>query len=134
MRKTIFILVLLLVIFLTGWVYWYFYNPKSEGTREGMVQKFSRKGNVFKTWEGEMVQQGFGSRGGNFNANYFYFSVADDRVADSLEHGALGKIVRVHYIQYRRSLPWRGENYNGRNQENGQYVVDKIEQVREPQY
>lgn len=134
MRKIIFLVVLILLVFIGGYVYWYFYNPKSEGTREGMVQKFSRKGNVFKTWEGEMVQQGFGPRGGNFNANYFYFSVADDAIADSLEHGALGKIVRVHYVQYRRSLPWRGDNYNSRNQETGQYIVDKIEEVREVPY
>jgi len=129
MRKFIFLFVIVLLLFVTGYVYWFFYNPKSDGTREGMVQKFSRKGNVFKTWEGEMVQQGFGTRGGNFNANYFYFSVVDDAVADSLEHGAQGKMVRVHYIQYRRSLPWRGDNYNGKNQENGQYIIDRIEAV-----
>ena len=134
MRKTIFLVVILLLIFIGGYVYWNFYNPKSDGTREGMVQKFSRKGNVFKTWEGEMVQQGFGSRGGNFNANYFYFSVTNDAIADSLEHGALGKIVRVHYVQYRRGLAWRGDSYTGSNQESGQYVVDRIEDVREMAY
>jgi hypothetical protein len=134
MRKVIFLIVLLLLLGVTGWVYWYFYYHKSEGTREGIVQKFSRKGNVFKTWEGEMVQQGFGQRGGTFNANYFFFSVLNDQIADSLEHGALGKIVRVHYVQYRRNLPWRGDNYNGRNQEQGQYIVDKIEEVRPMPY
>ena len=134
MRKIIFLLVIGLLLFVTGYVYWFFYNSKSDGTREGMVQKFSRKGNVFKTWEGEMLQQGFGSRNGTFNAQYFYFSVLDDAIADSLEHGALGQIVRVHYVQYRRSLPWRGDNYNGRNTENGQYIVDRIESVRPAQY
>jgi hypothetical protein len=78
-----------------------------------------------------MLQQGFGQRSGAFNAQYFYFSVLDDQVADSLEHGALGKIVRVHYLQYRRSLPWRGDNYNGKNQDPGQYIIDRIEQVRD---
>jgi hypothetical protein len=134
MRKIIFLMVLVLLLGVTGYVYWYFYNPKSDGTREGIVQKFSRKGNMFKTWEGEMVQQGFGSRGGTFNANYFFFSVINDQIADSLEHGALGKVVRVHYVQYRRTLPWRGDNYNGRNQEPGQYVVDRIEEVRPAVY
>ena len=134
MRKIIVLVVLALLILVTGYVYWYFYNPVSEGTREGMIQKFSRKGNVFKTWEGEMLQQGFGQRGGTFNAQYFYFSVADDRIADSLEHGAIGKIVLVHYVQYRRNLPWRGDNYNGRNPEAGQYIVDRIEGIREAVY
>src|SRR6478672_9856118 len=102
MRKIILLVIIGMLLLITGYIYWYFYYPLSEGTREGIVQKFSHKGNVFKTWEGEMVQQGFGQRGGNFNANYFYFSVVNDLVADSLGHGALGKVVRVHYVQYRR--------------------------------
>ncbi len=134
MGKTIFFVVLLLIVGIGGFVYWNYYNGYSEGTREGMVQKFSRKGSVFKTWEGEMQQQGFGQRGGNFTSKVFYFSVTNDAVADSLEHGAQGKIVRLHYVQYRRSLAWRGDNYNGRNEERGQYVVDRIEEVRQPQY
>src|ERR1043166_5361613 len=125
MRRIISLIILILLIVVAGWVYWYYYNVYSEGTREGLVEKFSRKGSVFKTWEGEMQQQGFGQRGGagNYSSKVFYFSVTDDAVADSLEHGAQGKIVRLHYKQYRRSLSWRGENYNGRNEENGQYIV-----------
>lgn len=134
MRKIISLVVLVLLLVIAGWVYWYYYNPYSEGTREGLVQKFSRKGSMLKTWEGEMQQVGFGVRGANYSSKVFYFSVSNDALADSLEHGAQGKIVRVHYVQYRRSLPWRGENYNGRNEEPGQYIVDRIEQVRDPVY
>src|ERR1043165_4798211 len=130
MRKTIFYVVLILLLVVSGYVYWNYYNAYSEGTREGLVQKFSRKGSLFKTWEGEMQQQGFGVRGANYSSKVFYFSVINDAVADSLEHGAQGKIVRLHYVQYRRSLPWRGENYNGKNEETGQYIVDRIEEVR----
>lgn len=134
MRKFLALFILFLVLVVSGYVYWNYYNVLSEGTREGMVQKFSRQGSVFKTWEGEMVQQGFGTRGGNFNAHYFYFSVLDEQVADSLLHGAQGKMVRVHFHQFRRSLPWRGENHNEKNPDHGQYIVDKIEDVREAQY
>lgn len=134
MRKSIVLVVLLLILAIGGYIYWYYYNPYSAGTREGLIQKFSRKGSAFKTWEGEMQQQGFGPRGGAYTSKAFFFSVTDDRIADSMEHRALGKIVRVHYVQYRRSIPWRGENYNGRNEEPGQYIVDKIEEVREVQY
>ena len=134
MRKFLFFFILFIVLFASGYVYWNYYNIKSEGTREGIMQKFSRKGDIFKTWEGEMVQMGFRTTGGSFNANYFYFSVLDNAVADSLQHGAQGKVVRVHYVQYRRSLPWRGDNYNTRNQETGQYIVDRIEEVRPVSY
>ena len=125
MRKLIFILVVLILLSVTGYVYWFYYNPYSDGYREGVLQKFSRRGNVFKTFEGEMVQLGFGPRSGIVNSNYFYFSVADRNVADSLEMFT-GKVLKVHYVQYRRGLPWRGDNYNSRNSDKGQYIVDKI--------
>ena len=62
----------------------------------------------------------------------FYFSVIDGKIADSLDKVS-NKTVKVHYTQYRKSLPWRGENYNGKNQENGQYIVDRIVNVSEPE-
>ncbi len=83
-----------------------------------------------------MVQPGLRSvQGGTINSNNFLFSVVDIAVADSLEK-VIGKSVSVHYTQYRKSLPWRGDNYNGRhqNQESGQYIVDRIDKVSEPNY
>lgn len=129
MRKFIFLFILFLLLFGSAYVYWFYYNSVSDGARDGMLIKFSRKGNVFKTYEGEMVQQGFRSNTpGTINTNNFLFSVCDEKIADSLEE-VIGKEVKVHYIQYRKSLPWRGDNYNGRNQENGQYIIDRIDKV-----
>lgn len=134
MRKGIFIGFVILLLVLTGYVYWFYYRSYGDGFREGYFQKFSRKGNIFKSYEGEMVQDGFGNRRtlktNNFTANYFYFSVIDEKIADSLEH-CIGKMVKVHYTQYLRTLPWRGDNYNGKNQEPGQYIVDRIELVED---
>ena len=129
MGKVIFFIIFILLIAVCGYVYWFYYNPYSDGYREGILQKFSRKGNVMKTYEGEIIQLGFGQRGAAFGAQYFYFSVADLKIADSLEK-CTGKVIDVHYTQYRRSLPWRGENYNN-NQEQGQYIVDDIRSVKE---
>lgn len=131
MRKFIFLFILFFALFGTGYVYWFYYNSYSDGQRDGVLIKLSRKGNVFKTWEGEIIQQGLRSiQGGTINSNNFSFSVADLKLADSLNK-CTGKLIKVHYIQYRKSLPWRGENYNGKNQENGQYIIDRIESVSE---
>lgn len=134
MRKSIFIVVVLFLLGLTVYVYWFYYRSYGDGFREGYFQKFSRKGNIFKTYEGELLLEGFGARGlprgNNFSANYFYFSVIDEPIADSLEK-SIGKTVKVHYTQYLRSLPWRGDNYNVKNLEDGQYIVDRIEWVSE---
>ncbi len=131
MRRVIFFSIIIILLSVVGYVYWYYYNPFSDGYREGVLQKFSRKGNLFKTYEGEIIQRGFGQAGRGFNAQYFYFSVADIEIADSLEN-CLGKSVKIHYTQYRKGLPWRGDNYNNDNRENGQYMVDEIAEVKEP--
>ena len=116
MKKIIFLSLLFLLLFGAGYVYWFFYNSFSDGSREGLLIKCSRKGNVFKTYEGEMVQAGLRSvQGGVINTNNFYFSVIDGQIADSLDKIG-SKNVKLHYTQYRKSLPWRGENYNGKNQ------------------
>lgn len=132
MKKIVFLSILFLLLFGVGYVYWFYYNPYSDGSREGLLIKCSRKGNIFKTFEGEMVQAGLRSvQGGAINTNNFYFSVSDIQLADSLDKVS-NKNVKVHYTQYRKALPWRGENYNGKNQENGQYIVDRIVSVTEP--
>ncbi|MBL7765050.1 MAG: hypothetical protein JNJ58_03080 [Chitinophagaceae bacterium] len=134
MKKIIFLSILFLLLFAAGYIYWFYYNSFSDGSREGILYKFSRKGNIFKTYEGEMIQPGLRSiQGGTINTNNFYFSVTDISLADSLEK-VLGKTIKVHYIQYRKNLPWRGENYNGKNQENGQYIIDRIESVSTSSY
>jgi len=131
MRRLIFATILIILFAVTGYVYWFYYNPYSEGYREGVLQKFSRKGNLFKTHEGEIIQLGFGQRtGGALNAQYFYFSVTDLKLADSLEN-CMGKSVKLHYMQYRRPLPWRGDNHKNDNYTKGQYIVDGIAQVKD---
>lgn len=134
MRKGIFIGFVVLLLVITGYAYWFYYRTYGEGFREGYFQQFSRKGNLFKSYEGELVQEGFGTRkmpkSSNFSANYFYFSVVDEQVADSLEK-CIGKMVKLHYVQYMRNLPWRGDNYSNKNQDPGQYIVDRIELVQQ---
>lgn len=131
MRKAIFLFILVFLLLLSGYIYWFFFNVYSTGYREGVLFKFSTKGNIFKTNEGEMLQPGFRSNvPGTFNTNNFYFSVVDDSLKKVLDN-ANGKTVKVHYVQYRKSLPWRGENYNAKNQEIGQYIVDRADVIAE---
>lgn len=132
MRKIIFFVVLALLLIIAGYVYWNYYNVYEEGRKEGILYSFSIKGSVFKTHEGVILQPGLRpARTGGLNTNEFHFSVADQGLADSLEKLS-GMQVEVHYKRYRKSLPWRGDNYNNDNKEKGQYVVDKIESSKKP--
>ncbi|MEI9935013.1 MAG: hypothetical protein WDM71_09250 [Ferruginibacter sp.] len=88
--------------------------------------KFSFEGNIFKTYEGEIVQPSLYTQSSDtINSSNFFFSVTDKKIGDSLEK-IIGKNIMVHYVQYHGPLPWRGDNYNGQNQEDGQFIVDSI--------
>ena len=68
----------------------------SDGERAGFLQKFSRKGWLCKTWEGEIL---LSSMPGAIPER-FTFSVRDDGVARQLI-AATGKRVVLSYAQHR---------------------------------
>jgi len=68
----------------------------SDGERAGYVQKFSRKGWVCKTWEGDLAMVNLPGQ----PAELFSFSVRDAAVAAQLE-SVMGKRVSLHYDQHR---------------------------------
>ncbi|MCS6897287.1 MAG: hypothetical protein NZM29_04880 [Nitrospira sp.] len=68
----------------------------SEGNRAGYIQKFSKKGWICKTYEGELAM----TTVPGVAPVLWEFTVRDDRVADDLSH-AMGKRVILHYKEYR---------------------------------
>lgn len=67
----------------------------SEGERAGYVQKFSKKGWVFKTWEGELAMVTIPGT----LPEIFAFSVREDSVAERINH-TMGKRVKLVYEQH----------------------------------
>ena len=68
----------------------------SEGERAGYVQKFSSRGWLCKTWEGELAMVNLPGA----MPEIFRFSVRDDAVAQRLNK-SLGQRVRLHYEQHK---------------------------------
>ena len=68
----------------------------SEGERAGFLQKFSRKGWICKTWEGEILLT---SMPGAIPER-FEFSVRDELVARQMM-AAMGKRVQLTYSQHK---------------------------------
>jgi hypothetical protein len=85
----------------------------SEGERAGVVSKFSRKGYVFKTYEGEL---NVGAQGqvSNMNQNIWAFTLQnsnDTAIINNLEDAMLyGKRVRLHYEQRIFKFFWMGDS------------------------
>jgi len=67
----------------------------SEGERAGFVQKFSKRGWLCKTWEGELAMVSMPGT----NPEKFYFTVRDDVIAEQINQ-ALGKRVALRYQQH----------------------------------
>jgi lysophospholipid acyltransferase (LPLAT)-like uncharacterized protein len=67
----------------------------STGERAGYVQKFSKKGWICKTWEGELAMVNLPGA----MAEKFYFTVRNDSVA-ALVNASLGRRVALTYRQH----------------------------------
>jgi hypothetical protein len=108
-RKYLFIALTFFFLIVSVYVYWSFFFTFSDGYRAGMLQKFSHKGNIFKTYEGEMVLSSVQSnKNVTLASEKFLFSVTDKNVAFQLDT-LQGRNVIVHYTQKNNTLPWRGE-------------------------
>jgi hypothetical protein len=113
---------LLLLIVGAGFIYWKFYFVLGEGARDGELNYVVKKGYVFKTWEGKIIQSGLRSRSANTVQSYdFDFSVANEEIAQKLLANQ-GKQFNLHYKEYQGALPWRGYS---------RYIVDSIISITE---
>ena len=115
--KYMFMVFFIFIIIGAGIFYWKYYYTYSDGFRSGMLQKLSHKGNLMKTYEGELVLSSVASTNNVALASEkFYFSVALDSVAKRMMDFE-GKRVKVHYEQKKGLLPWRGDS---------EYIVDGV--------
>jgi hypothetical protein len=119
-----FFTIFLLVVLVLGSIYlaWHFYWVFGEGVKAGQLNYFTKKGYVFKTYEGKLIQAGFqGGQPGSVQSNEFRFSVVNESVASELMSHS-GKQFELHYKEYMGALPWRGTSV---------FVVDSIISIRD---
>ncbi len=95
----------------------------SEGSRTGYLSKFTRKGYVFKTYEGDIFIGGATAENSTLVNNLWSFSVKSDdqSVIDSLNKYQ-GSVIKAHYYMVLKNMPWQGET---------KYFVHKVEFVRD---
>ncbi len=112
---TIFILIVFAILALVIW--WKYFYVFGEGVKSGELNYVVKKGNVFKTYEGKLIQSGFRSKAvGTVQSYEFEFSVVNDSIANVLMNNS-GNYFDLHYKEYKSTLPWRGFS---------PYIVDKI--------
>lgn len=110
-----------------GAFYFHYYFVFGEGTKAGELNFVVRKGVMFKTYEGRLIQTGLTSKGtvtrsgSGLQSNEFNFSIDNKEVAELLMSKS-GCFVQLHYREFRGRLPWRGHS---------EFVVDKIEYIKD---
>jgi len=123
MKKTLLIGLPLLLLVLGGWIYMRYYFVFAEGVKSGYLNYAVYKGNLFKTYEGKLIQEGFAKTktGSGMQSNEFEFSIENKKIFQQLEVNS-GKHFELHYREYHNALPWRG---------NTVYIVDSIVNMRD---
>jgi hypothetical protein len=112
MGKLLAAVVLIAALAFAGFSWLMLHWSYSSGERAGYVQKFSRKGWICKTWEGEMAMVTVPGT----MAEKFYFTVPSDAVAAKI-NTAIGQRMALHYEQHR----WLPSSCFG---ETGYFVTD----------
>lgn len=119
--KYLWIILSVVLLSLGGWVWYKYYFVFGEGVKSGTLNFAVKKGYIFKTYEGKLIQEGFGrGMNGDFRSYEFEFSVQDSAVFNQLERNS-GKNFELHYKEYKGVLPWRG---------NTKYVVYKVLNIK----
>jgi hypothetical protein len=110
---------------LIGVFSFYYWGTYSEGIRSGMIVKISKKGLLFKTYEGQLNLQTFGAnKSPNMVSESFEFSVESDKtdVIKALEEASLsGERVSLKYTEHLAKFFWRGDT---------KYFVTEVERIK----
>jgi len=103
MKKFITYSILAIVVALTAYFMFIYFVTFSEGYRAGELVKISKKGMIFKTWEGRLSQ-------GVSEEQQFNFSVekSDKELIEKLKE-LQGKRVKLTYIERFGTFFWLGD-------------------------
>jgi len=122
MKKFISVVLFVVIASVGGYLYYKYFFVFGDGVKSGYLNYIVRKGDVFKTWEGKMIQEGIRSKSvGSIQSYEFEFSVVNDSIANILQMNS-GKLFDLHYKEYHGTIPWRGYS---------RYIVDNVVRMRE---
>ncbi|MEM7372209.1 MAG: hypothetical protein AAF587_26560 [Bacteroidota bacterium] len=102
------------------------FGTYSSGSRVGQIVKFSKKGVIFKTFEGNLNAGGFAKDSdGDISPNVWAFSVYrdDDAIVRAIDDAMdQGYAVKLHYKERFYQFDWRGDT---------KYFIYQVEKVEE---
>jgi len=122
MKKFLLVSLVVVLVGLLVFILFRYFFVFGEGVKAGELNYVVKKGYIFKTYEGKLIQSGLRSRApGTVQSYEFEFSIDNKAVAQRLMLSS-GKTVELHYKEYIGALPWRGYS---------NFVVDSIVAITE---
>ncbi len=114
MKKFLTTTIIVIIIGFIAYFTFVYYATFSEGYRSGELIKISKRGMIFKTWEGRLSQ-------GVSEEQQFNFSIEskDKELLEKLKE-LQGNRVKLTYIERYATFPWMGETH---------YYVKDVEKV-----
>lgn len=104
----IFLIILLVLLLAVGWFISTGYY--SSGERAGTISKFSERGYIFKTFEGQLMEGGYSGETGSLSPRYWDFSSTNDSVVNKIREAlATGERVTLLYQEKFMKFPWNGD-------------------------
>jgi hypothetical protein len=104
LRRSLWVLLACFLVFSAGYYFWRTFT-KSEGTRTGVLFKISKKGYVFKTYEGQLHLSGSQLM---TKQSVWDFSAKDSDVYRKLQ-SLEGQTVKCFYHEMVDAFPWQGD-------------------------
>ena len=104
MKKFLFITLAVLIVGFSAYYAFIYFVSYSQGYRAGELVKFSKKGVLFRTWEGQISQEA--------TQPLWNFSVQDNEpeVIEKLKN-LQGQNVKLTYKQRFKTFPWLGDTH-----------------------
>jgi hypothetical protein len=122
MKKIFFIVAAILLSGAATIIYWKYFFVFGQGVKSGHLNYVVLKGDIFKTYEGKLIQEGIRSKTpGSITSYEFEFSVVNKSIAERLMANS-GKWFDLQYKEFHNVVPWRG---------NTTYIVDSIISMKE---
>ena len=115
MKKFLTITIIAIILALAAYFTFIYYATYSDGYRSGELIKITKKGVLFKTWEGKISQ-------GVAEEQHFEFSV-ESKNKDVIEllKELQGRRVNLTYKERFGTFPWMGDT---------KYYVTKVEETK----
>lgn len=113
------LIILAMALFLGWWIWQHYFHPYRQSQEKGWIMNVASEGTLFKTYEGEMISEGYIEDTLVAMHSDFTFSIPTDSLArDAMRWAQNGKRVILTYDEYKGTVLWRG---------NSRHVVTSIE-------